>query len=57
MDNKYKEVYFDIYCKSCKYDELHDHDEPCNDCLDHPVNVDSHKPVRWKRGLVKSDDC
>ena len=53
MDHNYKEVYFDLYCKSCKHVELHDHDEPCNDCLDRPVNIDSHKPVRWERGIVK----
>jgi hypothetical protein len=43
-----KEVYFDEYCKTCKYESLKDYEDPCNDCLDYPWNSDSHKPVEWK---------
>ena len=48
MDEVYKEVYFDKYCKSCKHKKTPDKDEPCAECLDNPTNVDSHKPVNWK---------
>ncbi len=47
-----KEVWFDQYCKTCKYSSNKDYEDPCNDCLDYPGNVDSHKPVNWR----KSDD-
>lgn len=44
-----KEVRFDIYCKSCVYKNLKETDDPCNDCLDHPSNSNTAKPV-WYRG-------
>jgi hypothetical protein len=53
MDHNYKEVYFDQYCVTCKHEKLKDHEDPCNECLEHPANVDSHKPVRWERGEIK----
>lgn len=42
------EVYFHEYCKTCKYKEVKDVKEPCNECLSNPVNIDSHKPVKWE---------
>ena len=48
MDDSYKEVYFDQYCKTCKYEKLEEDKDPCDDCLNEPVNVYSHKPVKWK---------
>lgn len=49
MESNYKEVYFDEYCKTCEYEKLTEDDETCDFCLDHPVNVDSHKPVNYKK--------
>ena len=45
-----KEVFFDVYCPKCKYkaDNESNPESPCYDCLDTPVNQDSHKPVNWK---------
>lgn len=43
-----KEVWFDQYCKTCKYCTLKDCEDPCNGCLDYPGNEDSHKPVNWR---------
>lgn len=45
-----KIVKFDDWCDSCKYCEADPDkdDNPCNECLTEPVNIDSHKPVRWK---------
>ena len=43
-----KEVCFDEYCKTCKYEKQPDYETPCNDCLDYPGNENSHKPVNWK---------
>ena len=56
MENEgYKEVYFDQYCKDCEHSSLKDTDEPCNECLDHPINLYSHKPVNWVKAEKKKD--
>ena len=49
-ESKEKFVEFERYCQTCAY---YDEDESdpkshCWDCLDEPVNVDSHKPVNYK---------
>ena len=49
MDEElYKEVYFHEYCKKCKHVQVKDTDEPCNECLENPTNLYSHKPVNWE---------
>ena len=48
IQNEYKEVYFHEYCKTCKYEDTPEVEMPCNECLDYPVNLYSHKPVNWK---------
>lgn len=48
MDNEYKEVYFDKFCKKCEYEKTENTKEPCDECLENPVNLYSHKPVNWK---------
>lgn len=48
MEDIYKEVYFDKYCGSCKYEDLPEKDDTCHECLNNPVNLYSHKPVNWK---------
>lgn len=48
MEDSYKEVYFDEYCKTCANEKKKEDEEPCDECLSEPVNLDSHKPVRWK---------
>lgn len=40
-------VDFEKWCPSCKHADLDETKDPCNDCLAHPDNVDSRKPVRW----------
>ena len=47
-ENEYKEVYFHQYCKTCKYKTRSEVLDPCNECLDEPVNLNSHRPVRWE---------
>lgn len=44
----YKEVYFDQYCNNCKYKDKLEKDDPCDECLTEPVNLYSHKPVKWE---------
>ncbi len=43
-----KEVYYDKYCKTCKFYNLPESKDPCHDCLQYPKNYNSHKPVFWE---------
>lgn len=45
MSDKF--VDFNVYCSKCKYANCEEWDKPCDDCLEYPVNDDSHKPVRF----------
>ena len=47
-ENNMQEVYFDVYCKKCKYAELDGWKDPCNDCLSEGMNDGSHKPVCYE---------
>lgn len=48
MEIKKKIVAFEKYCKTCKYKDVKEVKDPCNECLDNPVNDDSHKPVCYE---------
>lgn len=48
MEYEYKEVEFRKYCEKCKHYEVEDVKDPCNDCLDEPVNLHSTKPVYFE---------
>ena len=48
MDENYKEVLFWEYCHRCKHDVLNEDEEPCCDCLNEPVNLCSHKPIKFE---------
>lgn len=48
MENMYKEVYFNQFCQSCKFEEKKEEEDPCYDCLAEPMNVHSHRPVKWE---------
>lgn len=48
MEDIYKEVYFDQYCKTCEHKDEKETDETCNECLTNQVNLYSHKPVNYK---------
>lgn len=43
-----KIVNFARYCKRCKHRTVEEYEDPCNDCLNNPVNIDSHKPVNFE---------
>ena len=49
MKTKYKEVYFDVWCKKCKHYKLSENEEPCNECLHQPMAENSHRPVNYKK--------
>lgn len=48
MEPHYKEVYFDRYCKNCKHLYVKETEHPCDECLEEPINMGSHKPVKWE---------
>lgn len=50
-----KEVRFDLWCKNCKYfkDSEFDVNSPCFDCLAHPGELDSTKPVNFIKKETK----
>lgn len=45
-----KFVEFENYCPTCKFKDCKDEEgrEPCNSCLDEPVNTNSKKPVNYE---------
>ena len=45
-----KEVYFYQYCNDCKHKDTPEVDDPCNECLANPSNINSHQPVKWEEG-------
>ena len=58
MENN-KEVYFNKYCQSCKYNNTKEYKDPCNDCLAEPNNINSHKlfdmKTRTKSDILKGE--
>lgn len=43
-----KFVEFVKYCHKCVNKDKPESEDPCHDCLNHPVNLGSHKPVNFK---------
>lgn len=53
MDKPFTSLYFNAYCKECKFRDKDKDDSPCDDCLNEPVCSYSSKPVYFvkeKRG-------
>lgn len=48
MYDEYKEVYYDQYCQTCKHKDVPEVKDPCHECLSEPVNLESHKPIKWE---------
>lgn len=43
-----KIVEFNKYCSKCKNYEKSEQEDPCFECLENPVNLGSHKPVKFE---------
>lgn len=43
-----KIVDFKFFCKLCAYRKKSEWDEPCDECLEHPTNTDTHRPWCFK---------
>lgn len=48
MEQELKIVHFNEYCHTCKHQSKDEDETPCDECLAHPVNTYSHKPVNWE---------
>lgn len=46
-----KEVLFGNYCGRCKYKNVPENNEPCEECLSNPSRIDSHKPLKFEKGV------
>lgn len=47
-DNEYREVNYEKYCGICKYSDCPESADPCFECLDHPLNYCTDRPVNWE---------
>lgn len=49
-ESREKIVDFDQYCDpaKCKHYPTIEGEEPCEECLSNPTNLDSHKPVKYE---------
>ena len=47
IESDYLLVDFRKYCRTCKHRDVLETDEPCNECLENPTNLYSHKPVNY----------
>ena len=47
-ESREKIVEFDKYCPTCKSKDVPNGEEPCEECLCNPTNIDSHKPINYK---------
>lgn len=48
MEYPYKLVHFHDYCVKCKYYDRKEEEDPCFECLENPVNLYSHKPLKFE---------
>lgn len=46
-DDNMREVRFDIYCAKCKYRNLPETDDPCDECMSEPMVWGSEKPCMY----------
>lgn len=54
MDSQaYKEVHFHEYCKSCRYKRIEHTEDPCDECLSEPINLNTHRPVKYEKKETK----
>jgi hypothetical protein len=53
MLNEYDEVAFSEYCLRCKHKDVNHWEDPCNECLNNPINLNSRKPVNFEEKETK----
>lgn len=50
MENEVKELYFGLYCKTCRYYAMPADKRPCRDCIGEPLDNISCKPKKYETG-------
>lgn len=53
IDCNLREVDFEKYCKTCVDEDTDEVKDPCNECLSHPYNEQSAKPIHYSEDLKK----
>ena len=48
VDSDLREVSYEKYCGICKYADCSESADPCFECLDHPLNYCTDRPVNWE---------
>lgn len=48
MEIEERIVLYDTHCVTCQYNDIPETEEPCNRCMDEPVNLYTDRPVEWK---------
>ena len=48
VDSDLREVNYEKYCDICKHADCPEHEDPCFECLDNPLNYYTEKPVKWE---------
>jgi len=41
-------VRYDIWCKKCKHEKGRETEDPCDECLSYPVQINSRKPIKFE---------
>ncbi len=49
-----REVLYSQYCKTCRHVNVPETEDPCNECLTYPSNIDSHKPINYEKGAANN---
>ena len=57
MTGQIKEVDFAYYCKRCKYFKLPESEDPCDECLNNPGNLESTTPVNYREDKESIAKC
>ena len=47
-----KEVYYSLYCPKCRYKNVPENNEPCEECLTSSMRYASHKPMKFEKGVT-----
>lgn len=48
VDSDLREVNYEKYCEICKHLDCPESADPCFECLDHPLNYCTDRPVNWE---------
>lgn len=47
-ENSEMMVRYDLWCNKCKHKDIKENDEPCEECLSNPINLNTERPICFK---------